>query len=227
MADIDTDLPKIKVKGAAKPAVKPAAKADKPKVEVKAGKPATKKPEVKKPAAKADKPKADAKPAKANAPAGKKANAPAKADKKPATKATKAPAKASASKPAAKPAKGAAVTADAVATKIAKLVASGKVEAPKGVDYASDKSVVDALSAKAATVLLKAYSDKNVAAITHADNLVAKAAKAVLTKNAAAIRNEAVASHAKKFAGQIVKVSKDASAGKLNAAAFKQVAFAI
>ena len=221
MADIETELPKIKVKGSAKPA---AAKADKPKVEVKA-KPAAKKPEVKKPAAKAAAPKAETKPAKAatkpaakSAPAGKKANAPAKA----------AATKPKAAKPAAKPAKGgAAVTAESVATKITKLVASAKVEVPKSVDYASDKSVVDALAAKAATVLLKAYSDKNVAAITHADTLVSKAAKAVLTKNAAAIRNEAAASHAKKFAGQIVKVAKDASSGKLNAAAFKQVAFAI
>lgn len=222
MADIETELPKIKVKGA-KPAAKPVVKAAAPAKPASKAKAEVKKPEVKKPAAKAVSTKAPA----AKADAKKAAKPVAKAA---ATKPAKAaPAKASkpAAKTAAKPAKGAAITAEAVATKITKLVASGKVEAPKGVDYASDSSVVAALTAKAATVLLKAYSDKNVASITHADTAVAKAAKELLTKNASALRNAAVAPHAKKFAGQIVKVSKDAASGKLNAAAFKQVAFAI
>jgi 1,4-alpha-glucan branching enzyme len=206
--EVKSDLPKIKgavkVKGAATTSAEKPAKAKTEKKPVKA-----------KAAAKTDK-KAE-KPKKEKAPSTKAAK-PAKADKggkKVASTKTAAKSKA--------PAKGGAVTPDAIAERINKMVASGKAEPVKTVDYASGKSVAEGLVAKASTILLKTYSDKAVSSITHGDNEIAKAAKEMLAKNAASVRAGAVAKHSKKMAGAIVKAVKAADAGKLTATDYRAV----
>lgn len=205
MADeVKTDLPKVKVKMPAKPKEKAAkAKTEKSETKVKA---------------KADTKKSD-KPAKAKTD-GKKTVKSSKKDAKPAAKA-KAPAKV-ASKGKAGP-----LTAETVAARISKIVASGKVETVKSVDYTSSSSVAEGLVAKAATILLRTYSDKAVSAIQHGDAKIAKAAKELLAKNAATIRADAVATHAKKMAGPIVRSAKAADAGKLSAADYRSVVFEV
>lgn len=136
---------------------------------------------------------------------------------KPAAKADKAPAKAS---------KSSAISADSIAAAICKLVSSGKIETIKP-DYANGKTVADALTAKAATILSKTYSDKAVAAVSHADAEIAKAVKDLVAKNAANLRVNAVLKHAKKMAPAILKAAKAADAGKLSATDFRAIAFAI
>lgn len=241
MADIDTDLPKAAVKPKLKVGGNSAA-TEKPKKD-KAAKPAAKtngkangkaKPEKaaaapkangKKVEAKGGKSKAETK--KASAPAGKKANAPAKGGKTAAPKA-KAEAKKPAATSKAPAAKGGAVaTADVYAASILKAVNSGKAEAPKSVAYDNVKDVSAALVAKAASVLIKAYSDKNLLTVSHADAAVAKAVKASIADRLTKIRSTAVEGHAKKFGGAIAKAAKTASTGKLTATEFKAVAFAI
>lgn len=200
MTDIVTDLPKVK------PSVKTTTSKSKPTAKVKVS-------TEKKPGAKTVKAvkkdvksvKADAKPSKSN-----DAKKPAKStgEKKPVAKA-----------------KGGAITVDSIINNIANHIAKGKVEAVSGIDYTSGKSVAEGLTAKAAGILLKAYSDKSIAAITHGDAAVAKAAKEVLIKNAKVIRSVAITKYTKKFAGIIIKNSKLADAGKLKAADYRAVAF--
>lgn len=204
MSDIATDLPKLKtniLNGAKSEKAKPAAK--------KASAPKAKKAEPAKKETKTASPKASAK-VKAKATA-----KPAKSEKASAKTEKKAPAKASA-----------AITAEAVVSKISKLVSGGKVEAVKTVDYASSKSVVEGLATKAAIVLTKTFSDKAIAAVSHENSDITKAVKAVLVKNAASVRNEVVAKAAKKYAAAIVKAAKAADAGKLTAADYRAVSFA-
>lgn len=212
MSDIETDLPKVK-----KPVVK--TKAEKPSK--KEAKSATSKPSKKdaKEAAKATKAKAE-----------KTSKKESKADKKNSKKEAKVAAKASKKDAkAAKPAKNAKtkvaqISVDAISANIANYMAGAKQSSTK-VEYDSAKSVIDGLSYKASSILLRAYSDKNLSAITHGDSAVAKAAKSVLAKNAAAIRSEVTAKHVKKFAGQIVKAAKAAESGKLTAADYRGVVF--
>ncbi len=207
MSDIETDLPKVK-----KPVVKTKAEKPSKKDTKKDAKAATSKPSKKD--AKAEKPsKKEAKVAKKDS----------KKEAKVAAKASKKDAK------AAKPAKNAKtkaaqISVDAISANIANYMAGAKQGSTK-VEYDSAKSVIDGLSYKASLILLRAYSDKNLSAITHGDSAVAKAAKSVLAKNAAAIRSEATAKHVKKFAGQIVKAAKAAESGKLTATDYRGVIF--
>lgn len=199
MSDIETDLPKVK-----KPVVKKAEKKDKT--------PAKAASKEKPKAVKSSKPSKPAKPVKADA-----KKAPAKKAAK-VEKTAKAPAK--------KSGKATPNTVDAVSTTIHNYMQGAKPSSTK-VDYSSEQSVIDNLAYKASTILLRAYSDKNIAAVTHGDSAVAKAAKAVMAKNAAAIRAEATAKHVKKMAGQIVKAAKSAAAGKLTASDYRAIAFEI
>jgi uncharacterized protein with gpF-like domain len=212
MSDIETDLPKVK-----KPVVKTKAEKPSKKDAKKDAKAATSKPSKKD--AKAAKAKAE-KPSKKEAKAAKKDS---KKGAKVAAKTSKKEAKATKPAKAAKT-KVAQISVDAISANIANYMAGAKQDSAK-VEYDSAKSVIDGLSYKASSILLRAYSDKNLSAITHGDSAVAKAAKSVLAKNAAAIRSEATAKHVKKFAGQIVKAAKAAESGKLTAADYRGVVF--
>jgi len=212
MDAVETDLPKVKkVKvPATKTEAKATVKTNGSKAPAKPAKAAATK---------------NAKPAKAKA---DKAAKPAKAEAKAPKGKAAASTKTAAAKPA-KPAKGgkkAPITAESIAAQISKTVAAGKAETVK-VDYADSKSVVAGLVAKASTVLLRAYSDKNVSAVTHGDNDIAKAAKEILAKNASAVRATVVAKHSKKMAGPIVKAAKAADAGKLSATDYRAIAFEV
>jgi RNA polymerase primary sigma factor len=212
MSDIETDLPKVK-----KPVVKSKSKAKPEEKATKSAKTAKTKHEAKseKTAKPTKKVKADKTPAKS-------VKAPAKSVKAPA-KPSKA---AKTGKSSTKPGKATAITVDSVSASIANYMAGAKPSTAK-VEYDSAKSVMDGLSYKAASILLRAYSDKNLSSVTHGDSAVAKAAKALLVKNATAIRSEASAKHVKKMAGQIVKAAKSAESGKLTASDYRAVAFEV
>lgn len=209
-----TDLPRVK----SLPSAAKVEKVEKPK-KVKADKVAAVK--TKPAAEKAEKPKKEkAAPAKATAKKETKAStkkAPAKAAKPAKSAAKAAPAKAA---PAGKKSK-VDISADAIAARLIKAQASGSVAKVK-VDYASAATVVDALIEKAVTFINKTYSDKAVSNVSEMEPKLRKAVAETLKKNANDIRKNITTAASKKVAAVIVKAAKQAEAGKLTAASFKE-----
>lgn len=215
MADIDSDLPrvkKVKIKGDKPEKAAPAKSEKKDKKEKKAEKPKKEK-APKKGKEKAEKPKKEKKekPAKA-----------AKASKKEAKAAAKTAAKAA--KPA-KPAKGAAKggavkgSADQIANAL--VVALTKKVEPVKLDVTNAKSVETNLIVATVSAVQKKYSDRVIASVNHENDLIKKGLKGILTKNASGLRNDILASKSKKIGGIIFGAIKASVSGKLDAAGYK------
>lgn len=157
--------------------------------------------------------KEKAKPSKAAKKETKSAKKEAKKEKKAAKSSAKAASKAKGGKSAG--------NADA----IVKALSSGLTKKPEAgkVVYTEAKTVETGLVAAALTSFNKKYSDKAIASVNHENAEIKKGLKSILTKNAAGLRSDILATKGKKIANLILGASKKAATGKLDAATYKEI----